>query len=60
MSPYTDDQLVAGITNALKEQDVQAVAAIIQVLAGQNPARAAEVFDTLTLGLVMARGVHGD
>lgn len=56
---YTDDQLVAGITNALKAGDMQAVEAIMLVLAGQNPQRAQEVFDTMKVGVLVARVSQG-
>lgn len=52
---YSDDQLVAGVANALKAQDIQAVEAIMLVLAGQNPRRAQEVFDTMQVGVLIAR-----
>lgn len=51
---YTDAQLEAGIVNALKARDMEAVEAIMLVLAGQNPARAEQVFDTLKVGVAIA------
>lgn len=52
---YTDDQLVAGVSNALADGNIEAVEAIMLVLAGQNPTRAQEVFDTMQLGATVAR-----
>ncbi len=52
---YTDDQLVSGVANALKAGDLGAVEAIMLALAGQNPRRAQEVFDTMQLGVLIAR-----
>lgn len=52
---YSDDQLVAGISNALAAHDLEAVEAIMLVLAGQSPRRAQEVFDTMQLGALLAK-----
>lgn len=53
---YTDDQLVAGVSNALADANLEAVEAIMLVLAGQNPTRAQEVYDTMLAGVLIARG----
>jgi hypothetical protein len=56
---YTDDQLVAGVSNALAESNLEAVEAIMLVLAGQNPKRAQEVYDTMLVGVLIASDRDG-
>lgn len=49
--PYSDEQLEAGIVNALKAGDTEAAIDILEVLAVQNPDRARAVLATLELGV---------
>lgn len=45
MSEYSDDELLDGIGRALRARDLEAVAALLRVLAVQAPAKAQAVLD---------------
>ena len=61
MTPeYTDAQLEAGIANALRAGNIEAVRDMLLVLSSQNPGRAADVFDTLKLGLKIRDSIGGE
>lgn len=49
MSDYTAEQIEAGISAALKAQDMPAVAGLLQMLAVKSPNDAQRILDTLDL-----------
>lgn len=55
MSAFTSDDIEAGIVKALKAGDLDAVAALVRALVTLDPDRAQQVFDTLELGVALAR-----
>lgn len=54
MPEFTDEQIEAGITKALAQQNVKVIPALIALLALQNPERAHNVRQTILLGLSIA------
>ena len=51
---YTDDQIQAAITKALKAQDVKAIPGLIALLALQNPTLAEQIRQMILMGLSIA------
>lgn len=58
VSALTADQLEAGIHNALKAHNVQAVHDFLLLLAVKDPFRAERIHRTLLVSLEIARGVR--
>lgn len=54
-TPYTADQLEAGIANALKARDMQAAVDMLKVLCGIDMDRALAVHETMLAGLTVAK-----
>lgn len=52
MSEYTDDQILAGMTAALKARDNEAVVSLLRLLALQAPAKAQQIYDAISKGTV--------
>lgn len=54
---YTADELEEGIEKALKAKDLESVRTLVHMLIGVDPDRAKVVYDTLLLGVSLARSV---
>lgn len=59
MSEFTDEQVEQAVHVALKEHDVKVIPGLLHILAAQNPQRAQEILDEITLGLDVAAGKAG-
>lgn len=55
MTEFTADQIIAGITKALGEGDVEAVDGLLRLLAVTDAEAAQDVYDTLRVGVAFAK-----